>query len=228
MKLKLVDKKPQTSEVESFIFEPETPISWNAGQFMVYRLDHENPDLRGKQRFFTISSAPFEKNIVITTHIEKKKSSSFKTALDNLKIGDFIEGKGPDGDFVIDDPNKNYVSIAGGIGITPFRSIILQLNHENKPLNIELLYANKTDDFAFRDELEEIADKYPSFKINYAISPQHIDQNLIKETVPDFQNKIFYISGPEKMVEDLTEIVKGIGIKEENIKQDFFPGYGPI
>ena len=66
MKLKLVDKKNETSNVKSFVFEPEIPVEWSAGQFMVYRLDHENPDIRGKQRFFTISSPPFEKNITIT------------------------------------------------------------------------------------------------------------------------------------------------------------------
>ncbi len=228
MKLKLIDKKPLTSEVKSFIFEPETPIDWTAGQFMVYRLDHENPDIRGKQRFFTISSPPFEKNITITTDLSKERSSTFKIALDNLKIGDFIETKGPDGDFIVENPNQHLVFIAGGIGITPFHSIITDLNHKKLPLNITLLYANKTEEFPFKDKFEKIAAENSTLKIHYVVSPAHIDQELIKQTVQNLNSSIFYISGPEKMVEDLTEIVKGIGIKEENIKQDFFPGYEPI
>ncbi|HKC15036.1 MAG TPA: FAD-dependent oxidoreductase [Patescibacteria group bacterium] len=228
MKLKLVDKEIQTGDVKSFVFEPDIPVEWAAGQFMVYRLDHENPDIRGKQRFFTISSAPFEKHIVITTHIQKDKSSTFKKSLDSLKIGDFIEAKGPDGDFILEDPNKNYVFIAGGIGITPFHSIIADLAHKSLPINITLFYANKTEEFPFKEEFEKIREQNTSFKVHYVVSPKHIDENLIKENVADLQKKIFYVSGPEKMVEDLTEMIKGIGIKEENIKQDFFPGYDPI
>lgn len=228
MKLKLIDKKNEVSDVKSFIFKPETPADWTAGQFMVYRLDHENPDIRGKQRFFTISSASFEENIMLTTHIYKEHPSTFKIALDNLKTGDFIEVKGPDGDFTLDNADKNYVFIAGGIGITPFRSILADLNHKNLPLNITLLYANKTDEFPFKEELEKIAVENQSFKIHYVISPQHIDQKYIEQIINDVTNKIFYVSGPEKMVEYLGEMLKGMGIKEDRIKQDYFPGYESI
>lgn len=228
MKLKLINKKKESENVWSYIFEPDSPIFWTAGQFLVYFLSHKDPDLRGKQRFFTISSAPYEKDIMLTTRLSPENSSSFKKALNEIKPGDTIDVKGPDGDFVLGDPNKKYVFIAGGIGITPFRSIILDLVHKNQPLNISLLYANRTDDFAFKDELEPLRVNNPNFKIHYIVSPNQIDENAIKEFVPNLKKVIFYISGPEKMVEDLGEMLKKMGIAEDHLKQDYFPGYDPI
>ncbi len=228
MKLKFISKKNEAWDVKSFIFEPQERMSWTAGQFLIYFLPHEDPDIRGKQRFFTISAAPFEKHVMLSTRIFSQNRSSFKKALDNLKPEDLVSVKGPDGDFIVEDPNKKYVFIAGGIGITPFRSIILQLAHDNKPLNITLLYANSTQDFPFKDMFEEIASQSPNFKIHYVVSPKHIDEGVVKQTVPDISEPVFYVSGPEPMVESLSETLIKMGIKEENLKQDFFPGYDPI
>ena len=234
MKLKFIAKKQEAEDVWSYIFEPDSPISWTAGQFLVYWLPHEDSDIRGKQRFFTISSASFEKDIMLTTRqvppqrdpvANGARASSFKKALNEMKPGDTIDAKGPDGDFTVLGPNKHFVFIAGGIGITPFRSIIADLAHKKLPLNITLLYANSTDEFSFKDELEKIANDNPNFKIHYIVSPKHIDENLVKEKVQNISGQIFYVSGPEKMVEILSEMLIGMGISEDHIKQDFFPGY---
>ena len=225
MKLKFKERKDNEGDVKSFIFDPQEPMSWKAGQFLIYFLPHENPDIRGKQRFFTISAAPFEKHVMLSTRIFEENRSSFKKALLNLKSGDEVEVKGPDGDFTVGDPSKNFVFIAGGIGITPFRSIIKQLNYEKKPLNITLLYANSDDQFPFKEEFEKIAKENPNFKIHYIVSPKHIDEEVIKETVPNLSEPIFYVSGPEPMVETLSEMLIKMGIPEERIKTDYFPGY---
>jgi ferredoxin-NADP reductase len=223
--LKLIEKRNETKSVVSFIFEPETPIKWLAGQYLIYNLPHVNQDLRGKMRFFTISSSPYEKNPTITTKIEKN-SSSFKKTLSNLKIGGIIKAKGPDGDFVIENLNGNYVFIAGGIGITPFISIIKQLNHKNNLTDITLLYANKSDDIVFKKELEEIARKNVNLKLNYFISPVRIDEKILKK----FINKktVFYVSGPDPMVDGVTKLLTKLGLRKENIKEDYFSGYKSI
>ena len=191
MKLKLLEKRKEARYVTSFIFEPETPITWEAGQFMVYSLPHEKEDIRGRQRFFTISSAPFEKNPMISTRIFNRRSS-FKNALYNMKIGDEINAKGPDGDFVIDNPNQKSVFLAGGIGITPFRSIILELDHKNQPLNTTLLYSNKISDFPFKNRFDKIASKNTNLKIHY-LENKRIDEDAIKEHVPNLGDIIFYV-----------------------------------
>ena len=228
MKLKLLSKRGEISDIKTFVFEPETPISWKAGQYLIYSLPHKNEDLRGKMRFFTISSSPFEKKPSITTRISKNKISSFKKALDNLKIGDMIFAKGPDGDFVVDDAKNKHIFIAGGIGITPFISIIKQLNNDSSPINVTLLYANKNQDIPFRDELEKIVKAHPEFKIRYFISPERIDDNSLKNLIKNFKKPIFYVSGPDPMVEQTEKLLLELGVKKANIKSDYFSGYKAI
>ncbi len=118
-------KNKEADGVNTYIFKPETGFKWIAGQYLIYNLAHKKEDKRGKMRFFTISASPFQKYPSITTRINKKTGSSFKKALNQLKTGDEINAKGPDGDFFINDYKKKYIFIAGGIGITPFHSILV-------------------------------------------------------------------------------------------------------
>jgi len=225
MKLELIAKKVETVDVTSFIFKPLAPLTWQAGQFLHYVLHHEPTDDRGSDRWFTVAAAPFEEHVMITTRLTSEKGSSFKTKLSSLPIGKKIEVSDVDGDFTIDDPNKEYVFIAGGIGVTPFRSILKQLEHEKKPINVTLLYANRDQSIVYKEELEAIAKNNPHFNIHYIFSPEHIDEQKIKEYVPDVQKPFFYISGPEPLVDSLGNMLKAMGIQEDHIKQDWFPGY---
>ncbi len=228
MKIKIIEKKEETSGVTTFVFVPEPGFSWQAGQLLHYTLPHENPDDRGIERYFTNSAAPFEKNIHITTRYAGENSSSFKKALFSMNIGDSIEVDGLEGDFVLDDPNKEYVFIAGGIGITPFRSILADLDHQNKDVNITLLYGNRDDNFVFKDELEAFKSKHPGLKIFYFGGDNHIDEEAIRQRVPDLTKPIFYVSGPEPMVESFEKMLLNMGIPDEHLKRDFFPGYTEI
>lgn len=227
MKLRLIEKKKEIKDIVSFIFKPEKTFKWRAGQYLIYKVEHDNKDLRGKMRFFTISSSPFEKNLVLTTRIFAKNPSSFKNALSNLKIGSEIEVKGPDGDLFIDDINKNYIFVAGGVGITPFRSIIKHLAHKNLKVKINLLYANKDSIFLFKDELEESALRL-KIKISYFIYPNKITPKDIRDLKPNLKKTIFFISGPEKMIYKIKELLNSLGVKDENIKEDYFTGYSKI
>jgi len=225
MILKLKNRKSEASDVESFIFEPSEPITWKAGQFSHYVLHHEPTDDRGSDRWFTISSAPFENVVMLTTRFSNEQSSTFKKNLKDLIIGKSIEISDIDGDFVIEDSNKEYIFIAGGIGVTPFRAILKQLEHESKSINVTLLYANRDEHIPYKEELEAIAENNSNFKINYIISPERINENKIRKLVQNLHKPLFYISGPEPMVEDLGKVLKSMGIAEDHIKQDWFPGY---
>src|SRR6185436_15731863 len=108
-------------------------------------------------RWFTIASAPCEHHVMVTTRFASKQGSSFKKALKALKPGGSIEVSDLDGDFVLGDPRKQYVFIAGGIGITPFRSILKQAAHAGKRLHVTLLYANRNKVAAYKKELEALA-----------------------------------------------------------------------
>ncbi len=227
MLLTLIEKKKEAEDTTSFVFKPEIPFSWKPGQFLHYTLKHKNPDNRGPDRYFTIASAPYEQVVQATTRFAKA-GSSFKKALRAFKIGDSIEGVAPDGNFTLDNPSQESVFIAGGIGITPFRSILLSFAHQKIPIKVTLLYANKTKDFVFKQELESIAKQNPNFKIHFIVDPKRIDENVIKKTVVNLKKPIFFVSGPEPMVEGIDELLKSLSIPKNHIKNDFFPGYDKL
>lgn len=190
MKLNLVSKQPEVGNVVTFRFKPESQLSWQAGQFMEYELVHDNPDSEGVKRWFTIASAPYEGEVQITTRIT---DSTFKQALNGLQIGDTIEADGkPDGDFVWQDSDKPVVWIAGGIGITPFHSILKQRVHEDEPRPVSLLYANRTNDIVFQKELDEWSNTDESFNVNYSVG-KPLNLKLIQDTLGNVNSKLVYL-----------------------------------
>lgn len=225
MRLTLINKKQETSDVISFFFKSETPLTWQAGQFLLYTLDHPNPDNRKTQRYFTIASAPFEGHIMLTTPFAKEKGSTFKHALYNLPLGVTIGAEGSDGDFVIEGSSKDYLFIAGGIGITPYRAIFLDLDHQNLPINVTLLYSNRTPEFVYKTELEALARKHPALQVHYFVDPERVTEEAIKKIVPNLQIPIFYVSGPEPMVEAFEKTLPAMGVSKDHMKLDYFPGY---
>jgi ferredoxin-NADP reductase len=225
MKLKLLRSENVIDNVRSFIFEPEKPLSWEPGQYMHYVLPHKDEDDRGHERWFTISAAPFENHIMISTRINKDRSSSFKHALQTMRPGDEIEADGPEGDFVVDDPTRNYIFVAGGIGITPFRSILQEAEAKGTNLKVSLLYANSSPEIPFKDELDQLAAKNSNLKIEYIVSPSRIDKQLLKQHIDAVENPFVYVSGPKPMVEDFSKLLAELGLQKENIKTDDFPGY---
>ncbi|HEX5448103.1 MAG TPA: FAD-dependent oxidoreductase [Candidatus Saccharimonadales bacterium] len=226
MKLRFVGNQKVTGDVTSFVFQPEQPVSWQAGQYFHYLFPHPNEDDRGHERWFTNSAAPSESKVMISTRIAAQKGSSFKQALQNLKQGDEIEADGPKGSFVIEDPARNYIWVAGGIGITPFRSMLAEADTKSQQFKIDLLYANRDPaNIPFKDELDQYSAKNPNLKIEYISEPNRIDASLIKQRIDSTENPLVYISGPEPMVKDFAEKLKELGMSEDILKLDDFPGY---
>lgn len=228
MKFMLAEKFPEADEtVTTFVWQPESPVNWTAGKYLKYTLPHDNPDDRGITRFFTIAAAPFEKRPRITTRFTESNGSTFKTRLHSLKIGVTIEASNPMGDFIF-DTTRPVVMLAGGIGITPYRAMLLQLAHEGINFQVHLLYANRTDKYVFKDQLEKIAAENQNFKISYFTDPKHIELVDIQDAAAQFSNPMYYLSGPEPMVDHYNIMLKDAGIREEAIKLDDFPGYEKI
>jgi len=223
MKLKLIQNREETKGVRTFIFEPEQPIDWQPGQYMHYVLDHANADDRGTERWFTIASAPFEKHIQITTRFDGEIESSFKKAMDAMEPGDSIEADGPKGSFILQEGEHHHVFIAGGIGITPYRSMIVQLAHDKQQPRIDLLYANKDDNFVFKEELEGLQAINSDFKILEFVDKRIAEPDLEKY----FSDKsaVFYLSGPRSMVESYEHLFADRGIEKTAVMTDYFPGY---
>ena len=224
MRLILKDRKPEVPGVESFIFEPKEQLSWKAGQFLHYVLHHEPTDDRGSDRWFTVASAPSEGHVMLTTRFAEKNESSFKKALKGLKIGEAIEVSDVDGDFLVENMDAEYVFIAGGIGITPFRSILKELEHAGKKIHATLLYSNRDEYIPYKEELDALDANNPHLKIVYIVGGR-IDETAIRKAASELQKPVFYISGPEPMVNALNDMLKGMGVPEINFKGDWFPGY---
>lgn len=225
MKLKFVQSRDRTRDVKEFIFQADSTLQWQAGQYMHYVLPHPNADDRGIERWFTISSAPSEGEVRITTRIDGEHGSSFKQALQTLQPGDTIEADGPEGDFTVTDTSRNYIFVAGGIGITPLRSILTEANAKGQQLQVQLLYPNRSSDIPFKDELDALQSKNPNLKVQYIVQPERLTPDLLQQKINATENPIIYISGPEPMVKALAADVAKMGVSEENIKIDDFPGY---
>lgn len=224
MKLTLARAFDENAETRTFIWTPSEPLSWQAGQYLHYVLPHEHPDDRGIERWFTIAAAPYEGHVQITTR-HSEKSSTFKEALFALPVGGTIDADTPEGDFVTPDADEPFVFIAGGIGITPFRAILLDRAHRGLPLRIVLLYANRDDQFVFKNELEALRKEHPEFEIHYVSGDERIDETLIRSCVPDIAVPHFYTSGPEPMVLAFEKMLADMGVPNEHAHRDDFPGY---
>jgi ferredoxin-NADP reductase len=210
-KLKFIEKRQEAQNAYTFIFSREG-IEFEAGQHFVFILPHDKADSRSVFRIFSISSAPAEEYIAITTRFFGEKSSSFKRAMMEMKAGDIITVRGPSplsDVFKIKDQAANFIFIAGGIGITPFHSVLTQASLTGKQLNGELFYANSDADFIFSEELDSAVAGQDNFKINKIISPDRITTEHLKAAMSrQGENVIFKISGTKEFVKNYRELLR--------------------
>lgn len=220
-----------------FWFASDRRLDFKPGQYLEWTLDHKQPDNRGKRRFFTIASSPTETGIRLGTKFNPN-SSTFKQALAKMKPGDQIIASQLAGNFTLPpDPGQKLVLIAGGIGITPFRSMIKYLIDTKEKRDIVLMYSNnKIEDIAYKEVLDQ-AQKQLNIKTIYVLTdltaiPTNwqgeqgfIAAQMITKNIPDYQDRLFYISGPHSMVVGAVEALKLLKIPSDRIKTDFFPGF---
>lgn len=219
-----------------FVFDTDNKIPFTPGQFLEWTLPVKRADDRGNRRWFTIASSPTENNIRIGVKFYDQPSR-FKQVLGGMKVGDQIMAGTLSGNFVLSkNSSEKSVFIAGGIGVTPFRSIAKYLTDTGKKRDIVLLYSNKTaDEVAYTDIFQAassiglktiytISDttKVPA---NWAGSVGFIDEKLIKEKTPDYLERKFYISGPHGMVSAFEKILAEMDVPHNHIITDYFPGF---
>ncbi len=238
--LKLKEKTILAAGVYEFVFEPNRPLAFAPGQYLEWTLPHRRPDLRGNRRFFTIAASPTERELRIGVRIDKEKGSSFKKALMALSPNNHVAmtASGLAGSFTLPpDKNKKLVFIAGGIGVTPYRSIVRYLLDKKERRDIVLFYAAADPNaFAYKD-LFAHAEKSIGLKVVYVLAGAkeipynwngkigYITANIVREEVPDFEERFFYLSGPPAMVSSYEKMLHEMGVRKSNIITDYFPGY---
>jgi ferredoxin-NADP reductase len=223
MKMRMVKRQPETPTAESFFWQPSEVIHFTAGQYLEWHLPHPEEDDRGDVRWFTISASPTDEFIRLTTKFNPK-GSTFKKTLKALEIGAEVEAINPEGDFVLPDNLKQpLVFVAGGIGITPFRSMLKYAADKKLDLDVQLIYAAKTvDEFAFKAELESTG-----LRPTYVVTDQDglLTGKRIQTLAGGLDGKLVYLSGPEPMVKDFRSQLLDLSVPGGQIKIDDFPGY---
>jgi len=219
-KVEYVKKELDLENIWSFYFKVPADFKIEAGEHLMFRLNHSEQDDRGNFRFYSPSSAPREELLRISTRYFGDTSSSFKRALFNMAPGNQINVMGPIGTFTLEDISKKYVFIAGGIGITPFRSIITDLLLAGILPEITLYYKNRTENFLFKLELDALVKANTQLKIKYLIDP--IDIKEAELTSLNQQEAIFYIAGAPSFVNSYKQKLKGLNIPQSRIKNDSF------
>ncbi len=235
--LSFVEKKEIAKDTFEFTFSPNHMISYQSGQYMEWTLPHDSPDTRSIRRYFTIASSP--KEDVIRLGVKRaEKGSSFKNALFTLENSKGLLATAVMGDFLLPkDTTKKLVFIAGGIGITPFISMLRTLILEGEKRDVILFYVNKQiEEVAYKDVLEE-AYRVCDVKIVYVLSnvplvPKDytgevgfITKDTIEKYVTEIQKSKFYISGPPGMVAAYETLLYSIGVSKHEVITDFFPGF---
>lgn len=243
MKLKLIEKRDEAVGTKSFFWQPDTEVKWLAGQYYYFTLPKLNyPDPRGTTRHFSISSSPTEGSIIrFTTKV--REDSGFKKTIDEMPVGSEIEGAGPNGTFILDEKDTGpHIFIAGGIGITPYRSIIKNAIDKNVNTKIYLIYSNSTpEEITFRKELEEWAKIWPNLTIALTIShPEEskegwtgltgrVDETLIKNLLAkwalDVKTPTWWLCGPPAMTDAMEQLVGKLGITSDKMRSEKFTGY---
>jgi len=214
--LTFVKSYPEVGNIKTFVFDG-TGLSWIPGQYQTYELPQAGENEDAHRRYFTIASAPSEHDIHISTRVS---ASPFKQALDALQPGQTIEAHDIEGDFTWDD-DEPIVMVAGGIGVTPFRSMIIERAATGKPINALLLYYGRDENFAFKDEFARIASEHQELAIKYIVG-EPISADSIGAHAPQVAERPVYLSGPEAMVDSVGEDLTARGV---TLKQDWFPGY---
>ncbi len=223
----------RTADVKSFRFPiSSAKASYLPGQFFFVTIS-----VKGQKALhhFSLSSSPTDEEYLEFT--KRITTSDFSQALHASKPGDRAHVSGPLGSFTLPGQLQQLAFISGGIGITPLRSMMRYITAKQLPHDVVLLYGNNSyEDIVFRDELKELEKGHPRIRVEFILSGSRlpsewkgstgrIDQGMVRKLVPDYATRLFYISGPPKMVIALEEAVAGLGVSEDKMRRDSFTGY---
>lgn len=234
MKGILESKKEVAQGTIETTFRVEEDFTFTAGQFIFVTLPELHyPDNRGARRHFSIVNSPTEKGIIkVTTRI---RESGYKQTLKELPEGTEVELGPIGGDFNLPESTEQpLVLIAGGIGITPYMSMLQYIRDNNLNYDITLVYSNRDQQSTvYFEKLQELAKEIPGLKLILVMTQQddwqgekgHIDAEFMKRHFPDVNKQKYFVVGPPAMSKALVDVLGQAGVAQENIEQEEFSGY---
>lgn len=223
--LTFIELNHEVDDVYTFKFKSNGACNWKPGQHGLFVIPGRKLE-GGSFRGFSLASTPDENVIMISTRISDKPSA-FKQILMSLKQGDIINMRGPFGPFYLDEPSKTVVCIAGGIGITPYRSIISAAVSNNifAATSINLLYIDSRKSFVYKDYFDDLLKDNKFIEIKYLSDKEEMAKEMNKFVEQLKNDAVYYLSGPPGMIKQLKEKLISQGIKKNNIKHEMFLGY---
>ena len=235
---KLIERTEIAEGTLAFGFERPAGFAFTAGQFVTLTLpDPLYNDAKGSSRTFSIASPPQETDrLLVATRLT---GSAFKRSLAEAPLGAPVSIFGPAGDFTLPaDAAIPLVFIAGGIGITPFRSMVLDAVSQRRPHRIMLIYSNRTPEgAAFHDELARVAAAHPSFRYLPTMTQAEnvrqpwlgerraVSAAFLRDCIEDIASPIFFVAGPSGLVAAVTEAVLAAGAAPAHVRAEEFAGY---
>jgi len=232
----LLAKKEVAEGTMEFVLQKPDGFVHKAGQTIDLSLiNPPETDAEGNMRTFSIVAAPHEEHLAIATRM---RDTAFKRVLRNLPEGSPLQFDGPFGDFTLHEKAaRPAVILAGGIGITPFRSIIADATHRALPHKIVLIFSNRRpEDAPFLAELGQFAKENANFTFVPTMSDMEksaqtwegergqIDAAMLKRHMPEGE-PIYYLAGPPGMVKAMREMLNAAGISNDDIRTEEFAGY---
>ena len=225
----VVLKSRKTVAEGTMMFSLSKPpgFSFSAGQAVDLALVNPPAEANSSHRLFSLVSAPFEAELAVATRM--RDASAFKRALGTLVPGATVRLKGPLGVMTLhEDPARAAVFIAGGIGITPFMSMLRQAAHDRSGHRFFLLYSNRNpEQAAFLNELQDLARQYDRFRLLARMTDLDgfIDEETVKGFTSSAESPLYYLAGPPAMADAMTRILRSSGIRDEDISSEEFYGY---
>jgi ferredoxin-NADP reductase len=234
---RLLSRNSVAEDTMAFHFARPIGLTFKAGQAAdLTLLDPPETDLEGNVRTFSIASQPFEEQLTFATRM---RDTAFKRSLKVVPLGTEIQIAPPSGSFTLHkNANKPAVFLAGGIGITPFLSVVRQADHDRLPHKLFLFYSNRRpEDAPFLDILLSLEKTNPNLRLvatmtEMARSSQEwngetglIDGEMVTRHVRTLQGPIYYVAGPPPMVAAIREMLVGAGVDEDDVRTEEFAGY---
>jgi ferredoxin-NADP reductase len=221
----------------AFRFEKPSGWTFKPGQYLdMTLLDPSETDSEGNVRSFSIASAPHEETLMVATRM---RDTAFKRVLRTMPLGTAVKIKKPSGDLILQKNSKRAaIFLAGGIGITPFRSIVHWAAKEKLPNRIVLFYSNRRpEDAPFLAELQRLEKDNPKYKLIASMTEMEkshqtwngetglINHTMLARYTKDAGTPIYYIAGPPVMVKALHKMLNKAGMKKNDIRAEEFSGY---
>ncbi len=220
----------RTDEAKSVRFTKPEGFDYLPGQYIYLTLGQGD---KQKTKPLSLSSSPTEGFLEVTKQLT---GHEFSNALVTLNVGDRAEVFGPHGEFTFRGEYDKICMLSGGIGVTPQRSMVRYATDKALNTNIVVLYSTRHEDsIAFADDFREMQEQNRNLNIIITVtrpSPRwkgltgRINEASIEKMVPDYKERVFYISGPTPMVDAMSALLRVLQLPETQIKHEDFLGYG--